>query len=292
MASTSRHARGDTFDQLCASTPAATGKKRVGRRRRLRHPCRRCERPTTPPITTACASVPSASNALQVTGAITRGDARRRKAWCAVLAATRLGLRITSVATVATTDRAAPLRLVNRQRPVPRPRTRGQRCSGVAVIIVLGQAEFSLQGSAVAGVLPATSILGLWVWALGMASCRQSHDKSPPARFGGRHPRLSWRREAWLDAPWARSFSVFLRLGLVVIVIRLVFQVALGSPIGEHVVFSLPVVPLPEWMASLRLGGDITWESIIFAACDGLRLAVLLACVGAANSLASPKAGC
>ena len=90
------------------------------------------------------------------------------------------------------------------------------------------------------------------------------------------------------DAPWSRSFSVFLKLGLVVIAIRLVFQVALGSPVGEHVLFSLPVVPLPEWMASLRLGGDITAESIIFAACDGLRLAVLLACVGAANSPATP----
>ena len=91
------------------------------------------------------------------------------------------------------------------------------------------------------------------------------------------------------DAPWSRSFSVFLKLGLVVIVIRLVFQVILGSPIGDHVLVSLPVIPLPEWMASLRLGGDITWESIIFAACDGFRLAVLLACVGAANSLASPS---
>ena len=91
------------------------------------------------------------------------------------------------------------------------------------------------------------------------------------------------------DAPWSRSFSVFLKLGLFVIAIRLVFQVVLGPPIGDHVLVTLPVVPLPAWMASLRLGGEITWESIIFAACDGLRLAVLLACVGAANSLASPS---
>lgn len=89
------------------------------------------------------------------------------------------------------------------------------------------------------------------------------------------------------DAPWARSFSVFLKLGLLVIVIRVLFQVALGTSIGTHVLVSLPVVPLPAWLAGLRLGGDVTWESIIFAACDGLRLAVLIACVGAANSLAS-----
>ncbi|MEI6621163.1 MAG: energy-coupling factor transporter transmembrane protein EcfT [Actinomycetes bacterium] len=52
---------------------------------------------------------------------------------------------------------------------------------------------------------------------------------------------------------------------------------------------TLPTVPLPEWLAALRLGGAITVESIVLAACDGFRLATLLACVGAANSLASPS---
>lgn len=89
------------------------------------------------------------------------------------------------------------------------------------------------------------------------------------------------------DAPWARSFTVFLKLGVLVIVIRVAFQVALGTAIGTHTLLSLPVVPLPTWLAGIRLGGDITLESIILAACDGLRLAVLIACVGAANSLAS-----
>ena len=127
-----------------------------------------------------------------------------------------------------------------------------------------------------------------WLWALGLAAA--ASRTTNPLLLGlilavaavvvaARKP----------DAPWSRSFSVFLKLGLVVIVIRLVFQVILGSPIGDNVLVSLPVIPLPEWMASLRLGGDITWESIIFAACDGFRLAVLLACVGAANSLASPS---
>ncbi len=90
-------------------------------------------------------------------------------------------------------------------------------------------------------------------------------------------------------APWSRSFSVFLKLGLLVIAIRLVFQVILGTPIGTHVIVTLPQVPLPNWLAALRLGGQITLESVVFAASDGFRLAVLLACVGAANSLASPS---
>lgn len=89
------------------------------------------------------------------------------------------------------------------------------------------------------------------------------------------------------DAPWARSFTVFLKLGLVVVTIRVVFQLILGSPMGNHVLFTLPSVPLPDWMQNVQLGGQVTLESFLFSVCDGLRLAVLLACVGAANSLAS-----
>lgn len=88
-------------------------------------------------------------------------------------------------------------------------------------------------------------------------------------------------------APWSRSFAVFLKLGLFVVTIRVIFQVILGEPIGSHVLFTLPSVTLPNWLAALRLGGQITLESVIFAACQGLRLAVLIACIGAANSLAS-----
>ncbi len=127
-----------------------------------------------------------------------------------------------------------------------------------------------------------------WLWALGLAvaASRTTNPLILGLILAVAALVVAARKP---DAPWSRSFSVFLKLGLVVIAIRLVFQVVLGSPIGTHVLVTFPVVPLPEWMASLRLGGEITWESVIFAACDGLRLAVLLACVGAANSLASPS---
>ncbi|MFR9794724.1 energy-coupling factor transporter transmembrane component T [Streptomyces sp. MS06] len=90
-------------------------------------------------------------------------------------------------------------------------------------------------------------------------------------------------------APWARSYSAFLRLALAVLVVRLVFAVALGSPIpGTHVLASLPEVPLPHWAQGIRLGGDVTAEGLLFALYDGLKLAALLVCVGAANALANP----
>jgi energy-coupling factor transport system permease protein len=91
------------------------------------------------------------------------------------------------------------------------------------------------------------------------------------------------------DAPWARSFVVFLKLGLVVLAIRFVAQVLLGVGAGDTVLFTLPEVPLPEWAAGVSLGGAVTLESTVAAFVEGLRLATILACIGAANALANPK---
>ncbi|MER6632516.1 energy-coupling factor transporter transmembrane component T [Streptomyces sp. NPDC000987] len=91
-------------------------------------------------------------------------------------------------------------------------------------------------------------------------------------------------------APWARSYSAFVKLALAVLVVRLFFAVALGSPIpGTHVIVALPEVPLPHWAQGVRLGGQVTAEALVFACYDGLKLATLLICVGAANALANPS---
>ncbi|MBC7270511.1 MAG: energy-coupling factor transporter transmembrane protein EcfT [Streptomyces sp.] len=89
--------------------------------------------------------------------------------------------------------------------------------------------------------------------------------------------------------PWARSYGAFVKLALAVLLIRLMFAVVLGSPIpGTHVLVTLPEVPLPDWAQGIRLGGRVTAEGVLFALYDGLSLATLLICVGAANALASP----
>ena len=89
--------------------------------------------------------------------------------------------------------------------------------------------------------------------------------------------------------PWSRSYVVFLRLGLLSVAIRVVLFTLLGSVPGEHVLFTLPEIPLPDWMAGVRLGGHVTLEGTLAAVYDGLRLAVILICVGAANTLTSPR---
>ena len=90
------------------------------------------------------------------------------------------------------------------------------------------------------------------------------------------------------SAPWSRSLVVFLRLGLIVIAIRVVLQVLFGNRIAGHELFSLPHVSLPSWAAGVSIGGPVTAESVLQALCEGLRVAVVLLAFGAANSLASP----
>ncbi|WP_240981000.1 MULTISPECIES: energy-coupling factor transporter transmembrane protein EcfT [unclassified Streptomyces] len=89
--------------------------------------------------------------------------------------------------------------------------------------------------------------------------------------------------------PWSRSYGAFVKLALAVLLIRLLFAVTLGSPLpGTHTLLTLPEVPLPAWAQGIRLGGKVTAETLVFALYDGLKLATLLICVGAANALASP----
>ncbi|WP_079077481.1 energy-coupling factor transporter transmembrane component T [Streptomyces sp. Root369] len=89
--------------------------------------------------------------------------------------------------------------------------------------------------------------------------------------------------------PWSHSYTAFVKLALAVLLVRLLFAITLGSPIpGTHVLVTLPELPLPDWAQGIRLGGRVIAESLVFALYDGLKLATLLICVGAANALANP----
>ncbi|MFD8700319.1 CbiQ family ECF transporter T component [Kitasatospora purpeofusca] len=127
-----------------------------------------------------------------------------------------------------------------------------------------------------------------WLWALGLgaAATRTTNPLVLLLLAAVAGYVVAARRG---DAPWSRSYGAFLRLGLLVLGIRLLFAVLLGSPVpGTHVLLTLPEVPLPAWAQGVRIGGRVTAEGLLAALYDGLRLATLLVCVGAANALASP----
>ncbi|HEU5152698.1 MAG TPA: CbiQ family ECF transporter T component [Iamia sp.] len=127
-----------------------------------------------------------------------------------------------------------------------------------------------------------------WGWALGLATAA-SRTTNPillalvavVAAFV-----VAARRT---EAPWAKGFRTYLVFGIVVIAIRVVFRMVLGGEDGGHRLFTLPSIPLPDAAAGIRIGGPVSLEGVLAALYDGLRLATLVACVGAANVLADPK---
>jgi energy-coupling factor transport system permease protein len=127
-----------------------------------------------------------------------------------------------------------------------------------------------------------------WLWALGMAAAA-SRTTNPMLLLliGAVVAFVVAARRT--DAPWARGFKVYVYMGLVVIAIRVVFRMLLDGQYGATVLFTLPEIPLPAAAAGIRIGGPVSLEGVLGAVYDGLRLAVLLLCVGAANVLANPK---
>ncbi|MDQ1626716.1 MAG: energy-coupling factor transport system permease protein [Actinomycetota bacterium] len=127
-----------------------------------------------------------------------------------------------------------------------------------------------------------------WLWAIGLATA--ASRTTNPLLLGLVVAVAGYVVAARrTDAPWARAYGFYLRMGLVVLAIRVVFAALFGAPTPGHVLLQLPEVALPDWAAGVRLGGDVTLPAVVAALYDGLQLATMLACVGAANALASPK---
>lgn len=89
--------------------------------------------------------------------------------------------------------------------------------------------------------------------------------------------------------PWARSFRLYLYLAVFIIVVRIGFRVLFGGADGPTILFTLPEIPLPSWVRGIRLLGPVSLESVLSGFYDGARLAMIVVCFGAANSLANPK---
>ncbi|MEV2241281.1 CbiQ family ECF transporter T component [Micromonospora sp. NPDC049891] len=127
-----------------------------------------------------------------------------------------------------------------------------------------------------------------WLWALGLATAA-SHTTNPLplALLVAAAALVVVRRRG--DAPWAFAFRMYLILGAVIVAMRVVFRLVFGGGQGDHVLLHLPEIPLPAWAAGIRLFGPVAAEQLLGGFYDGLRLATMLICLGAANALANPK---
>lgn len=130
--------------------------------------------------------------------------------------------------------------------------------------------------------------LAWWLWALGLAvaGSRTTNPLLLLLVVAVAGYVVAARRP---PGDWAGGFRAYLVFGLVVVGIRTGFHIIFGGGQGQTVLLRLPEIGLPEWAAGIRLGGAVSAEGLVSALYDGLRLATLLICVGAAVTLAAPR---
>ena len=87
---------------------------------------------------------------------------------------------------------------------------------------------------------------------------------------------------------WANPFKLTLQLALFAMVIRLFFAVVIGTPLPGEPLISLPRLQLPEWLAGIRIGGDVTQERLFLVFTESMKFAIVLIAFGAASALSSP----
>jgi len=128
----------------------------------------------------------------------------------------------------------------------------------------------------------------LWAMALATAASRTTNPLLLLLIFAVLGLVVTLRRT---DAPWARGYRFYLIMALVVIVIRVVFRAVFssGAAPGQAILFRLPHIPAPSWYTGVQIGGPVPVAGVLSATLDGARLACLLCCIGAANTLANPK---
>lgn len=126
-----------------------------------------------------------------------------------------------------------------------------------------------------------------WAWGLlvGAAAIRLTNPWLSGLLIAGVWVVVAARRR---EVPWAQSYGRFVRLGVLVLVVRLVLQVVFAPRVPGHELFALPSANLPDWAAGVGIGGPVTAEALLGVVYESLRLIGLLAAIGAANALADP----
>jgi energy-coupling factor transporter transmembrane protein EcfT len=126
-----------------------------------------------------------------------------------------------------------------------------------------------------------------WIWAIGLAVSVIRFD-SPVFTVvcvGAVAVVVFRNRE---DAPWGKSFNWTIKISLWILAIRTFIGVLIGVPIPGTTLFTLPRMPLPDWMPGIRIGGAVTLERISSAVSEGIIICGIIIIFGAAASLTSP----
>ena len=127
-----------------------------------------------------------------------------------------------------------------------------------------------------------------WIWALGLATSA-SATTNPFILVLIVLAAVAVVIARRTEAPWALSFRLYVYLALLIITVRVAFRIVFGGIDDGVVLFSLPQIPLPDLAAGIQLLGPVTRTDVLGGLYDGMRLAAIVLCIGAANTLANPR---
>ncbi|MBC7463953.1 MAG: energy-coupling factor transporter transmembrane protein EcfT [Actinobacteria bacterium] len=129
-----------------------------------------------------------------------------------------------------------------------------------------------------------------WIWAgaLAIALARTNNLLFSCTTVATISFVVARKAEDAINAPWVGSFRWALRLGIWIVLIRIIVGVLIGVPTIGRTLITLPTISLPTWMAGIRVGGAVTQERVIATAREGLMLASIIVVLAAASSLTNP----
>lgn len=126
-----------------------------------------------------------------------------------------------------------------------------------------------------------------WIWsfAIGISVARANTPVFALVSVGVVGLIVFLQRDA---APWGKSFNWTLKVALWILIVRTFIGVTIGVPIPGTNIFTLPRMPLPDWMPGIRIGGAVTLERLSSALSEGVIICAIVVIFGAAASLTSP----
>jgi energy-coupling factor transport system permease protein len=87
--------------------------------------------------------------------------------------------------------------------------------------------------------------------------------------------------------PWSRSLGFYLITALAVVLIRVIFRIVFNFDSETNTALALPTFTIA--LGSVELFGRVSWDALLGAFRDGLRMAAIILSVGMANTLANPR---
>ena len=126
-----------------------------------------------------------------------------------------------------------------------------------------------------------------WLWSIGVISAVITADNALFALACLVGAATLVKTLAGND-PWVHSFWFALKLGGFIMVIRAITGIFIGVPIPGTELFKVPILPLPDWIAGIRIGGIVTQERLLSSLHEGIIITTVICLFGVAVSLTSP----